>query len=260
MADIALALEVLGRGGDDDAPAPPLRAAYSVDVAGLRVGAYVEAGSFGVAPAVARAVEEAAGALARSGAQVVPFVPPDPDLSLALFYRILAADGARAAIAFLGDDRRDPRVDDLLSIASKSRPTVELIVRALRALGQKGTTDLADMHGFHSAADYWQAVSGQQAYRQQFRAALDDAEGGPLDALIAPACALPALRHGASRAIGTAGPYATLYNLLGYPAGGVPFTPLFVIASSIQSVPPMLVCRVEPERRPHCTLHPATRP
>jgi fatty acid amide hydrolase len=225
VEDIALGLEVLGRGGDDEyAQAPPLRAPYSVDPGSLRVGAYVQAGSFAPAPAVARAVEEAAGALARAGVQVVPFEPPDPDLSLALFYRILAANAGRSAIAFLGDDPRDPRVDDLLSIASKPRPAVELIVRALRALGQKGTADLADVHGFHSAADYWQAVAGQQAYRQRFRAAMDAAEGGPLDALIAPACALPALRHGASRAVGTAGPYATLYNLLGYPAGVVPFT------------------------------------
>jgi fatty acid amide hydrolase len=224
VADIGLALEVLGRGGDDDAPAPALRAAYSVDLSGLRVGAYVQAGSFAVAPAVARAVEEAAGALARAGVQVVPFEPPEPDLSLALFYRILAADGARGAISFIGDDARDPRVDDLLRIASKSRPAVELIVAALRALGQKGTADLADVHGFHTAADYWQAVAGQQAYRLRFRNALDAAEGGPLHALIGPACALPALRHGASRALGTAGPYATLYNLLGYPAGVVPFT------------------------------------
>jgi fatty acid amide hydrolase len=224
VEDIALALEVLGPGGAAESPAPALRAPYAVDLASLRVGAYVEAGSFGVAPAVARAVEEAAGILARAGVQVVPFEPPEPDLSLALFYRILAADGARGAAAFLGDDARDPRVADLLSIASKSRPTVELIVRALRALGQKGTADLADMHGFHTAADYWQAVAGQQAYQSRFQAALDASEGGPLDALIAPACALPALRHGASRSVGTAGPYATLYNLLGYPAGVVPFT------------------------------------
>jgi fatty acid amide hydrolase len=225
VRDIALVLETLGRGGDDElAPAPPLRSPHAVDVKRLRVGAYVEAGSFGVAPAVARAVEEAAGALARAGVAVVPFAPPEPDLSLALFYRILAADGARGASRFLGSDPRDPRVEDLLSIASKSRGSVELIVRALRALGQKGTAGLADMHGFHSAADYWQAVAGQEAYATRFAEALETVEGGPLDALICPACALPALRHGASRALGTAGAYATLYNLLGYPAGVVPFT------------------------------------
>ena len=224
VEDIALALEVLGPGGDDESPVPAFRPPYAVELRGLRIGAYVEAGAFATAPAVARAVEEAAGALARLGAHVVPFMPPEPDLSLALFYRILAADGGRSAIAFLGDDKRDPRVDDLLAIASKPRAGVELIVRALRALGQKGTAELADVHGFHTAADDWQAVAGQQAYRRAFRTAMDAAEGGPLDALIGPATALPALRHGASRALGTAGPYATLYNLLGYPAGVVPFT------------------------------------
>lgn len=42
--------------------------------------------------------------------------------------------------------------------------------------------------------------------------------------ILAPAFALPALRHGATRDIGLAGGYTLLYNLLGYPAGVVPVT------------------------------------
>jgi fatty acid amide hydrolase len=53
---------------------------------------------------------------------------------------------------------------------------------------------------------------------------MDDAEGGPLDLIVAPPVGLPALLHGQSIDVGTAGAYAPLYNLLGYPCGTLPFT------------------------------------
>jgi fatty acid amide hydrolase len=54
--------------------------------------------------------------------------------------------------------------------------------------------------------------------------ALDKDAGGPFDIILCPACALPAFTHGSSRDLATAGGYATLYNVLGYPTGIVPFT------------------------------------
>ncbi|HEX9068924.1 MAG TPA: amidase family protein, partial [Ktedonobacterales bacterium] len=62
------------------------------------------------------------------------------------------------------------------------------------------------------------------AYQRRFAQALDDDPGGPFDVIICPACALPALRHGASAEVVTSGAYATLYNVLGFPAGVVPVT------------------------------------
>lgn len=57
-------------------------------------------------------------------------------------------------------------------------------------------------------------------YRSRFAEALDR-DG--IDVILCPACALPAYTHGASNDLGVAGGYAVLYNLLGYPAGVVPF-------------------------------------
>ena len=62
------------------------------------------------------------------------------------------------------------------------------------------------------------------AYQRRFLQALDSDDGGPFDVIICPACAVPAIRHGASKDLLTAGGYAVLYNLLGYPAGAVPVT------------------------------------
>jgi fatty acid amide hydrolase len=61
-------------------------------------------------------------------------------------------------------------------------------------------------------------------YRQRFRETLNQAADGPLDLIICPAFALPALVHGASKDLILAGAYTALYNLLGYPTGSVPFT------------------------------------
>ncbi|HEX6540247.1 MAG TPA: amidase family protein, partial [Ktedonobacterales bacterium] len=67
-------------------------------------------------------------------------------------------------------------------------------------------------------------VEEQMAYQRRFLEALDSDDGGPFDVIICPACAVPAIPHGSSKDLLTAGGYATLYNLLGYPAGVVPVT------------------------------------
>ena len=66
--------------------------------------------------------------------------------------------------------------------------------------------------------------SSRLDYRRDFLRALDTDEGGPFDVIICPAFSLPALRHGASKDLVTAGAYAILYNVLGYPTGVVPVT------------------------------------
>lgn len=53
---------------------------------------------------------------------------------------------------------------------------------------------------------------------------MERADGGPLDLLICPPVGLAALPHGASADVSTAGMYAPLYNVLGYPAGTLPWT------------------------------------
>ncbi len=67
-------------------------------------------------------------------------------------------------------------------------------------------------------------TAAQAAYEKRFSEALRSAPGGPFDIILCPVCALPAFTHGASRDLLTAGAYAGLYNLLGYPAGSVPVT------------------------------------
>ena len=67
-------------------------------------------------------------------------------------------------------------------------------------------------------------MSARDAYRRLFAAAMDAAPGGPLDLIVSPPVGLAAIRHGASADVSTAGMYGPLYNVLGYPAGTLPWT------------------------------------
>jgi fatty acid amide hydrolase len=211
-------------GAPDGSPTFPLGDSTGVDVAKLRVAYYTDDGTFSVAPAVRRAVIEAAGALAGRGAQVTEWQPFQPERGADLFFSILGADGGTLEVRTLGRDKRDPRIAQLLLLATAPRPVVASLVGGLRAGGQRHLAAIARNFGHRDTARYWRLVEGQMNYRRDFLRALDTDEGGPFDVIICPAFSLPALRHGASKDLVTAGAYAILYNTLGYPTGVVPVT------------------------------------
>ena len=203
----------------------PLGDARAIDVRNLRVGYYERAGSFAASPALGRAVREAATALGKAGARlVVAFEPPAVDEAMDLFFGILSADRAAGAIAALGNDQRDPRVAELIAIASKPRAFVAVLARVLAITGQAGLLRMVRNYGFDDVRHYWKLVDALDAYRKRFAAAMDGCSGGPLDLIIAPPVGLAAIPHGKSADVSTAGAYAPLYNLLGYPAGTLPWT------------------------------------
>ena len=196
----------------------------SIDVRGLRVGFYERAGSFAASPALGRAAREAAEALRARGAQVVAFEPPAVDEAMDIFFGILSADRAAGAIRALGRDERDPRVAELISIASKPRPFVKGVARILELTGQAGLLRMVRNYGYDGTRHYWDLVEAHENYKNLFARAMDASAGGPLDLIVAPPVGLPAIPHGKSADVSTAGAYAPLYNLLGYPAGTLPWT------------------------------------
>lgn len=225
VADIALGTEILNGGRNPNTEPPmPLGDPSAVDVSRLRVAYYTEDGTFQTAPAVRRAVLEAADALKSHGAQVTAWSPPDVSHAADLFFGILSADGARGFKHTLGRDKRDPRVASLEFMGGRSRPTLAVIGGLLKLLGQPGMAGSIRSFGHHDTHHYWQLVEAQMQYQHRFLDALDHSDGGPFDVILCPTCALPALTHGASRDVLTTGGYTILYNLLGYPAGVVPCT------------------------------------
>jgi fatty acid amide hydrolase len=225
VTDVALGIEVLN-GGRAPAVEPPMPLGdpASVDVARLRVAYYADDGTFAVAPAVRRAVCEAAEALRQAGAQVTEWQPPDVPHALHLFFGIMSADGGAGLRRTLGADPRDPRIAQVLMLGARSRPTLAALGGLLGLLGQRGLAAGIRDFGHRDTAHYWQLVAEQIAYQQRFLAALDHDAGGPFDVIVCPAAALPAWTHGAGKNLVLGGAYAALYNVLGYPAGVVPFT------------------------------------
>ena len=196
----------------------------SVDLRGLRVGYYERAGAFAASPAFGRAAREAAAALGDRGASVVAFEPPAVDDAMDIFFGIFSADRAAGAIAALGNDPRDPRVAELIAIASKPRAFVTGVMRLLELTGQAGLLRMVRNYGYDDTRHYWKLCEALEVYKKLFARAMETCDGGPLDLIIAPPVGLPAIPHGKSADVSTAGAYAPLYNLLGYPAGTLPWT------------------------------------
>jgi fatty acid amide hydrolase len=214
VADARVAYEIIA-----EAPAAP-----EVDVARLRVGVWRDDGTITPSAAYGRALDEAVAALRARGVAVVEFAPPAPAEALELFYRVMSADGGKGLARTLGKDPRDPRIQQILQAASAPAALRPIIKWFLRRSGRAKTATLIDLYGHHDTDAYWTVCERIVDYEARWRRAMDEAAGGPLDALLSPAAALPAVRHGATAELGVIGAYTCVYNLLGWPAGVVPVT------------------------------------
>lgn len=225
VADVRLGLEIANGGANPAVEPPmPLRDAGEVDIARLRVAIYLDDGIFPVAPAIRRAAHEAAAMLSAAGAMVRAWQPPSLSDAYHLSMGILSADRGAGMRRMLGRGARDPRIASLVTIAARSRPTIGVLGGLLRMLGQPGLAHGIKAFGHGDTWHYWQLVEAQLDYQRRFKAALDEADGGPFDLILCPASSLPAWKHGAARELNLGGAYTILYNLLGYPAGVVPVT------------------------------------
>ncbi|HEX6121745.1 MAG TPA: amidase family protein, partial [Ktedonobacterales bacterium] len=225
VADVLLGLEVLNGGRNPEVEPPmPLGDPDAVEVARLRVAYFTDDGTFAVAPAVRRAVVEAAGMLAGLGARVTEWRPPEVARARDLWLAVIAADGGRHFTRILRGSKKDPRIANNLLLARRSRPTLFVLRGVMRLAGQRGLAGLTRTMGHRDTLHYYELVEAQADYQRQFASALDRDEGGPFDVILSPAAPVPAIRHGGSRFLATAGGYTVLYNVLGYPAGVVPVT------------------------------------
>lgn len=225
VADVALGTRIINGGSNPQVEPPqPLGDPAKVDISKLRVAYYTEDATFKTAPAIRRAVNEAAEILKGFGAQVTPWTPPATLEALKLTISIFSADGGRGLNQILGRNKRDPRVGMLVFLAGRSRPSLAIMGGLLRLMGQRGMAANLRAFGHRDTLHYWRLVEEQLAYQERFKQALDQAEGGPFDLMLGPVSPLPAFTHGACRDLVTAGDYTLIYNLLGYPAGVVPVT------------------------------------
>ncbi len=225
VEDLGLALRVLAAPGqpkiDPAVPPVPLGDPASVDVAGLRVGYYTDDGFFRPAPALRRAVEEAAAALRARGAHVEAFAPPDVRRAMQLYLGLLAADGGACLKALLGKGRHDRRIRDVVRLSALPGSLHPPLAVLLQGVGQGYLAAYLRWMRRRSTGGFWKLVAARTQYRARFLAALD---AGGFDAVLCPPSAHPALTHGSSYFLSGVASYTMLYNLLGMPAGVVPAT------------------------------------
>jgi fatty acid amide hydrolase len=219
VEDVAKLLEILNNGNVE--PPLPLGDYRKVDISNLRIGYYSNDGIFAPAPAIQRTIKDAVDTLQKYGAQVVEWTPPQLPEAAHLFFAILSADGFANFHRLWNGGKRDPRANTLAMLAGMPAPMRLLVSGMLKASGQKTMGSFLQHFGHTHTDQYWQLIEAQMDYQQRFAQALDR-DG--IDIILCPACPLPAFTHGASNELGTAGTYAMLYNLLGYPAGVVPFS------------------------------------
>ena len=225
VADLALALELM-----NDVPHPlaslpqPLPDFKDVDLTKLRIGYYLDDSTLTPSPAIKRAVREAAEVLRSRGAEVQPWTPPRVSEAVDLYYRIMSSDSGNLLRSLLAEDAATPQLAAILFLAKQSRWKLRIMQRVLERAGQRSLATSIGAFGYPADKHLSMMQAELAAYRQHFARALDQASDGPIDVILCPPCALPAYTHGASQQLGVGGGYAVLYNVLGYPAGSVPFT------------------------------------
>lgn len=225
VEDLTLAMETLAAPGQHEIDATVSPTAWPdprrVELAGLRIGMYVDDGVFPAAPAVRRAVEEAAASLASLGCHVEPFAPPDVPAAMRTFQSLLIPDGGRAFRRMLGDSPPDRKLKNLLAAAGMPNALRPVVAAFLELTGQpRLATSIRNLRQL-SAHEFRQRLAQRAEYLARFLAALD---AGRFDAVLCPVSPLPAAPHGQGEFLGLIASHTSLYNYLGLPAGAVPIT------------------------------------
>ncbi len=212
---------VLQQSDETDRPWPDFR---EVDTSTLRVAWWNDDGYYKAAPAIERAVGEASERLAAQGVEVVSAQPPDIERAMRLFLSLVSADG----LVWMRDLAKFGRIDWevrrqmwLGRLGSTSRA---VLGKLLGWTGQPTLGKLLASTGPRSASEIESLIGEANDYRQTFWDALETSAGGRVDAVLTPPHSLAALKHGSGLDLLPAASYAYLPNLLGIPAGVVPWT------------------------------------
>ena len=195
-----------------------------VTLDGLRVGYWCEDGVIRTAPAIIRAMNEAAAALESRGMDVVPLEPPDMRQMMRIYFGLVSADGLRSIKRLAKGNRLNWQLRRQLTMCGLARAFRLPLSLLLHLGGQRILSALLDWSGPRSSDRYWQLTAEADRYRATFWQNIAVQAGGPVDALLLPPHALCAMRHGTALDLLHAAAGCYLPNLLDAPAGVVPWT------------------------------------
>lgn len=190
----------------------------------LRIGWWDETGPIPPSPAVRRGVREAVGRLARAGLGPVAVSPTLAHEAAWLHLAIVSSDGGRAIRDLFGGERPLAGIARNLAMARLPRFVRPALSAAARLAGRDLESRALLETGPRSRRAFEDLVSRREVIRDRMAREWRDAAGRPLDAIVCPVFALPALRHQTAHAFMLAGMPCFLANLLDLPAGVVPVT------------------------------------
>ena len=236
VRDLALMMKVLSseKASEVDARCPPVpfrdemydppKSKRKV----LRVGYHTDhIGFFKPAPACKRAVMEAVELL--EDCPEVELVRWDPPRKVTqrlcvLFYAILAAEGnMRGFVEGLDGEALLSEYNMLRIVAGIPRWLRPAAAYVMRHSGNYRSAWLLENGYKRTAAEFWDLVKEKNDMIKEFNREWD-AEG--LDVLLCPALGTVAMSHSSSKLLNPAACHCFLFNVLGFPAGTVPMSPV----------------------------------
>jgi fatty acid amide hydrolase len=201
----------------------PLGDYTAVDVSTLRVGYFDTDGFFAPAPVMKRAVNDAVESLHAAGATCTPWFPPVLWPMHEAFSRMLAYNKGAVVRDIVGSDRLQIQLALMMFLAGRTRAQLQSLQHTLELVGQHTLARQLNILGF-TEADLPHLADTRRDLVNRITTSLDSADGGPFDVIICPATSLPAWRHNDSAWLVAGGAYASVWNMMGYPAGVVPAT------------------------------------
>ncbi|MBL8827682.1 MAG: amidase [Planctomycetaceae bacterium] len=223
--DLMLAMQVLCHAESPplETVTPPLpwRDMLAGPMPDWRVGYWSEDGFTRPSPAIRRAVDEVAHRLASIGIPVERFEPPAVPEAMQMYFHLISANGGGAARRLTGHDPLHPAIRRLLRLGRCPGWLRPLLSGVLNLIGQRQIAWMIRNTGAISTGMFWQLTAEVRRYQRRFLE-LINARG--FTTLICPPHALVALTHGSSGYLSSAAASSMLINLLGFPAGVVPWT------------------------------------
>jgi hypothetical protein len=195
----SVGLRVLDRARDPFVvPGPELGDPAGVDISGLRFATFTDDGEFPVAPAARRAVVEAAQMLTAAGAQRGGLAAAVLSRAVDLLFASLSADRTQTFRRLLRGNRVDRRVRPLLLTAAMPLVAARHCRSHPRRLRSAAPRCESAALRFRQCRRLLADNRGDRRFPQALLRAFDEAEGGPIDVILCPAYAVPAVRHGAT--------------------------------------------------------------
>jgi fatty acid amide hydrolase len=171
VTDLELMLNVLTSDAENslepDVVPARLPSSAEVGIRGLRIGFWEDNGYFPYAPAVRRAVREAAQTLADQGAQIEPMTPPNIHTAMELFTAVLSADGSANLRRLLRGSVIDPRIRRMLLLGSLPNITRGLVAGGLAWARQASQGSMVRTARRRSASEYWELNFQVQTFRRE---------------------------------------------------------------------------------------------